>query len=122
MPQKYKVIAGPKPIAPSPSEAGTGSIPASGSPPRYRRKVTIIEAEQFMGGGHPNPRGVCMKPCLDASWIHPHVHTMHNNQSVLLNVGDWVIPEPDGVHFYPCKAEVFQATYERLPGPPPWPC
>jgi hypothetical protein len=40
------------------------------------------------------------------------VHTAHKNQLVILEDGDWIIPEKDGVHFYPCKPDVFAATYE----------
>jgi hypothetical protein len=49
--------------------------------------------------------------CYTGGNTRPHVHTMHNNQIVLLEVGDYIIPEPDGVHFYPCKEEVFKKTY-----------
>ena len=43
---------------------------------------------------------------------HVWVETIHKGQSVTLADGDWVIPEPDGIHFYPCKPEIFQKTYE----------
>jgi hypothetical protein len=33
---------------------------------------------------------------------------------VILEVGDWIIPEPDGIHFYPCKPDIFEATYEPV--------
>lgn len=78
---------------------------------KYRKKPIVIEAFQYLGGVC---RGVCVKPCLDGDWIKPHVHTIHNNQTVILVEGDWVLPEPDGVHFYPCKAEIFAATYEPV--------
>lgn len=42
----------------------------------------------------------------------PHLHTIHEGQKVSLEVGDWILPEPDGVHFYPCKPDIFAATYE----------
>lgn len=79
--------------------------------PLYRRKSTTVMAAQFL----PNevlPRGVCTAACLDGDWKPAHVHTMHGNQSVILKYGDWVMPEPDGVHFYPCDAKVFADTYE----------
>jgi hypothetical protein len=44
----------------------------------------------------------------------PHVHTIHADQIVLLKIGDWVIPEPDGKHFYPCKPDIFAETYELV--------
>ena len=60
------------------------------------------------------PRGVCMEPHLDGPWVKAHVHTMHNNQAVILEPGDWIIPEPDGIHYYPVKPAVFEATYEPV--------
>lgn len=32
----------------------------------------------------------------------------------LLAVGDWIVREADGIGFYPCKPEVFEAKYEPL--------
>lgn len=75
---------------------------------KFRKNPIVIDAEQYREG-QPLPRGVCMSPTCQGG--KPHVHTMHNNQHVLLKDGDWVIPEPDGVHFYPCDAEVFAKTY-----------
>lgn len=43
MPQKYKVLPGKKPIAAPQAGAGTGSIPASGSP------LTVISGGPFIG-------------------------------------------------------------------------
>ncbi len=51
--------------------------------------------------------------CLDGD-LKPHVHTAHNRQSVKLVDGDWVIPEPDGRGYYPCKDDIFRATYEPI--------
>ncbi len=49
---------------------------------QFRRKPTIIEAEQWQGNvTGPLPKGVCIRQCLDAGWMHPHVHTMHDNQA-----------------------------------------
>lgn len=86
---------------------------------KFRKKPVIIEAEQYREGATPLARGVCVKGCgfVTADGIRPHVHTMHTNQSVILKDGDWVIPEPDGVHFYPCDAAVFAATYEPVSNP-----
>lgn len=42
------------------------------------------------------------------------IETMFSDQRVYLQNGDWILPEPDGVHFYPCKPEVFAKTYEPV--------
>jgi len=41
------------------------------------------------------------------------VETIHK-QRIALVPGDWVIREPDGVHFYPCKPDIFEATYDKV--------
>ena len=75
--------------------------------PKFRKKPVIIEAEQY--DGLKVTKGVC-HDCADRS----HVHTIHDHQIVFLEVGDWVIPEPNGVNFYPCKPDIFAATYEPV--------
>lgn len=87
--------------------------------PRFRKKPVVIEAEQFRDARKGQstvewissfPRGVCFKGCNNSP--HPHLHTIHQGQIVDLVDGDWVIPESDGEHFYPCKPDIFEATYE----------
>lgn len=75
---------------------------------KYRKKPVVIEAEQYTEEGKP-VKGMCSE-CGD--FEAPHVHTIHNNQAVFLELGDFVIPEPDGIHFYPCKPDIFRASYE----------
>jgi len=78
--------------------------------PRFRKKPVEIDAEQFAG----NPiTGICPYT-YDDSISFPHVHTIHNNQYVLVEIGDWIIPEPDGKHFYPCKPDIFNASYDAI--------
>ena len=89
--------------------------------PKCRKKPVVIEAEQWFPGR--NIKGVTMEPCdlpsHDPEWpcnegAHPVVHTIHEGQTVRVQAGDWIIPEPDGVHFYPCKPDIFAATYEPV--------
>lgn len=89
--------------------------------PTFRSKPRRITAEQFLGGteshGYKIPTGSCF--CADG-WDHSemkirwHVHTMHGGQEVFLEDGDWVTPEPNGVHYYPIKDEVMKANYELV--------
>ncbi len=79
---------------------------------RYRKKPIVIEAVQYTKYG-VLVDGMCnSRSCYTSGNNKPHVHTIHDNQVVLLEVGDWIIPEPDGVHYYPCKPDIFEATYE----------
>jgi len=81
---------------------------------KYRKKPIVIEAEQYTKYGQL-VKGMCNSTiCFEKGNDKPHVHTIHNNQIVNLEVGDWVIPELDGEHFYPCKPDIFKKTYEEV--------
>ena len=78
---------------------------------KFRRKVnTEIDAEQYIAGV-PDPRGVMR----DQSYMGgvPYVVTIHR-QKCLIEIGDWIVLEPDGEHYYPIKDYVFKATYELV--------
>ena len=49
----------------------------------------------------------------------PHLHTIHKDQMVRLEESDWILPEPDGQHYYACKSDIFEATYEAVDVVPP---
>jgi len=74
---------------------------------KFRKKPVVVEAVQWFGSATV---GVC--GCLAEQ--HWHVHTIHDSQTVEIASGDWIILEPDGVHFYPCKPDFFEATYEAV--------
>lgn len=81
---------------------------------KYRRKPTVIEAEQYTQYGKL-VTGMCnSQSCYVEGNNLPHVHTIHNNQIVNLELGDYIIPEPDGEHFYPCKPKIFENTYDKV--------
>ena len=79
---------------------------------KFRKRPVIIEAEQYKEYGKL-VKGMCnSQSCYTAGNIEPHVHTIHGGQIVNLEIGDWIIPEPDGMHYYPCKPDIFKETYE----------
>jgi len=82
---------------------------------KYRKKPVVIEDPvQYTKYGRL-VKGMCnSQSCYVSGYINPHVHAIHNNQVVLLEVGDWVLPEPDGIHFYLVKPGVFEQTYELV--------
>ena len=41
------------------------------------------------------------------------VTTIHG-QETEVTIGDWIITEPDGIHFYPCKPDIFKLTYDEI--------
>lgn len=81
---------------------------------KYRKRPGVIDAEQYLVFGML-VKGMCnSQVCYNNGNTLPHLHTIHHNQIVILEVGDFVIPEPDGEHYYPCKPEIFKNTYELV--------
>ena len=82
---------------------------------KFRRKPTIVEAEQFREG-EPlpfAPRNVVQ--CFEHSDGH-YVQTM--GEHVTVHFGDWIILEhpddPNDDRAYPCDPDVFVKTYEPV--------
>ena len=89
--------------------------------PRFRKKPVEIEARQFIGGkGH--------RALLN--WINEHadestafalidggrvaglvIPTLEGDHRA--DIGDWIIRGVKG-EFYPCKPDIFAATYEPV--------
>ena len=81
--------------------------------PMFRKRPVVVEARQFsaescadicqwMGIEH-NDVGRCG---LDTPLI---IHTLEGE--LFAQVGDWIIKGTQG-EFYPCKPDIFAATYE----------
>ena len=91
---------------------------------QYRKKPVVIDAVQFteavrdacLFDGHPLPLGVQR----GAASIHPgdrkvwsadfYIETLEGRMAV--NLGDWIIQGVKG-ELYPCKPDIFAATYEE---------
>lgn len=88
---------------------------------KYRKKPIIIEATQWFSGKDVSGVIIPEKIPLTGTYIdrftdgedRPHVITIHG-QKAFLAEGDWILPEPDGIHFYPCKPDIFENTYELV--------
>jgi hypothetical protein len=81
--------------------------------PKFRRRSTVVEAVQWGPGlDHPgvHREGTEGDPAVP---IRYYVVTVHL-QRAYLAPGDWILPEPDGIHFYPCKPEEFAKLYEPV--------
>jgi len=94
---------------------------------KYRKKPVVIEAYQItkeliashLFDGKPLPEGLR----LSSASSHPpsrevynwrgSVTTIHGQKTKVVE-GDWIITEPDGKHFYPCKPDIFEQTYEEV--------
>ena len=77
---------------------------------KFRKKPVVIEAVQF-DVHEPNlPYGVCVK--ADAPGIaYAHIHTLEGPLGV--SHADWIITGIKGEK-YPCKTDIFEATYEAV--------
>ena len=83
---------------------------------KYRKKPVIIEDPVQYTKYGKLVKGMCnSRSCYsEGGNKEPHVHTIHSGQIVLLEVGDWILPEPDGIHYYPIKPDIFEQTYEKV--------
>ncbi len=86
--------------------------------PKFRKKPVVIEAMQVASADKDHR--LC-GPCLAAKWIQAHGGLAHCDGTDLYintlegqmrgDVGDWIIRGVKG-EFYPCKPDIFEATYE----------
>lgn len=100
--------------------------------PKFRKKPVVIEAHQWhKNGDHPDdgdldiegkvvryfrhpeiPDKTICDQCESIMFIHGWVDTLEGGHRVC--PGDWIITGIKGEQ-YPCKPDIFEATYERVP-------
>lgn len=92
--------------------------------PRFRSRPFEIEAIQwFPPGDRRWPGPINRLEIYTAAERHPssipagafiaaYILTRHGQAAV--EPGDWLIREPDGSGWYPCKPDVFEAKYEPI--------
>lgn len=86
---------------------------------KYRKRPVIVEAVQWWPGMVIQSVFYEVEYTtedLDGERIireKPYVVTIHE-QRAYLAPGDWIITEPDNKHHYPCKPDIFTATYEEV--------
>lgn len=74
---------------------------------KFRKKPVVIEATQwFMNGDHPMVKPLPFNPDVINRGI---ITTLEGDMTVM--PGDWIITGVKGEH-YPCKPDIFDATYE----------
>jgi hypothetical protein len=79
---------------------------------KFRKKPVVIEAFQW------NESMGCVGPiCRQPGEGMPHyIQTLEG--SLFVSDGDWIITGVKGEH-YPCKPDIFEATYEPVAEPKP---
>lgn len=103
---------------------------------KYRKKPVEIEAYQFNPNGAPyykwgdNFPGVSRTDYMEVHtllgtsgcskeapyWSWPAIGTVKtiHGQTTVVVPGDYIIMEPDGIHYYPCKQEIFEKTHDLV--------
>ena len=90
--------------------------------PKYRKKPVVITAEQYLPAKTPYPAGVVPVPAnvFEKMDIHSVVsgagtmwiETLEGGH--IVSPGDYIITGVKGEK-YPCKPDIFEATYESVP-------
>lgn len=87
---------------------------------RYRKKPIEIEAVQFTGDnveeiwdafGVSSVRGIYGPTEANPDYL---ILTTTHGDPAPARAGDWVIPDSRPDTFYPCKPDVFEATYDEV--------
>lgn len=73
---------------------------------KFRKKPVIVEAEQFIADSMSHPGGVVWNSIIGFA-----VKTLSGTVAVV--DGDWIITGIEGEK-YPCKPDIFEATYEKV--------
>jgi len=82
---------------------------------KFRKKPVVVEAVQYAPNMAVLPPGVTEESENGdgTGHISAYVTTIHGQKTYVV-AGDWIIAEPDGIHFYPCKPDIFAASYEPV--------
>ena len=79
---------------------------------KFRKKPVVIDAVQYrnsMRSADKLPDGVFIVPTVEGDM--PVIHTLEGD--MIVRDGDWVITGVKGER-YPCKPDIFAATYESV--------
>lgn len=79
---------------------------------KYRKKPVVIEAMQWNGN---NFEEVCMfcNSIIKADTFDKQLTIKTLEGNMIASKGDYIIKGVKG-EFYPCKPDIFEATYEEL--------
>jgi hypothetical protein len=89
---------------------------------KYRKKPVVIEAVQLDGTGTNaeeivtwigNGKGTARHVKLNKQPAAIYIRTLEGEMRA--DVGDWIIRGVQG-EFYPCKPDIFEATYDAVAG------
>ena len=86
--------------------------------PMFRKRPVVIEAVQFTGSNHREVLKFCYPDMSEDGLAGAEImrlpiviETLEGHMTA--SVGDWIIKGVKG-EFYPCKPDIFEATYEPV--------
>jgi hypothetical protein len=83
--------------------------------PKFRKKPVVIEARRFVGTEvEMEDVAVWCDGLFTKTGGHYHCIIATLEGDMQGDVGDWIIKGVKG-EFYPCKPDIFAATYEEVP-------
>ena len=91
---------------------------------KYRKKPVVIEAFQFLGESTlakddsewATPAWFVDAVLEPTVWAYPdHIEIKTLEGTMSADIGDWIIRGVKG-ELYPCKPDIFEATYEAEDG------
>lgn len=81
---------------------------------KFRKKPVVIEAEQYLDSSDCLPFCDNGNPLnYDEDECKQYIQTLEGQ--LWVSDGDWIIRGVQG-EFYPCKPDIFAATYEAVDG------
>lgn len=82
---------------------------------KYRKKPVVIEAHRLTVFNLEQLEAWCggkvLHPTAAAMYRKIAIYTLEGVMDA--NIGDWIIQGVKG-EFYPCKNDIFEATYEKV--------
>jgi hypothetical protein len=78
----------------------------------YRKKPVVIDAVQFTGHNDDEILSFC-PTARDPEAERPTIEITTLEGVMTAEAGDWIIKGVVG-EFYPCKPDIFEATYEAV--------
>ena len=82
---------------------------------KFRKKPVVIEAFQYTEEWAAQKMKASYDRWLECHGDYAIIHTLEGDMRA--SIGDWIITGVKGEH-YPCKPDIFAATYEKVAGEP----
>ena len=79
--------------------------------PKFRKKPVVIEAHQYDGFNGTQLLSWIQGTELEEDFLGNYIEIKTLEGTMRADKGDWIIQGVKG-EFYPCKPDIFEATYE----------